>query len=54
MSAWKSGMSSFKNLGMLASFIARIRTISSEMEVSALLSEPAITKRDLTALIPKS
>lgn len=43
-----------RNLGMLESFIARISTSSSDDFKLALLSYPAITNNDFTALKPKS
>ena len=52
--AVKRGMSALTNLGMLLNFIALIRIESSDKLGSALFSEPAMTRRDLTALIPKS
>ena len=54
MRAVKRGISALTNLGILLNFIALIRIESSERLGSALLRDPAITRRDLTALIPKS
>lgn len=50
----KSGISGFKNLGMLELFIALIRMLSYSRLGSARFREPAMTKRDLTARMPKS
>jgi hypothetical protein len=52
--AWNNGRSSFKNFGILDSLMALIRTISSPRSCYDLLSDPAITSTDFTALIPKS
>lgn len=49
-----SGRSLDKNLGTLESLIALIKTISYAVLLSDLRSAPAITRTDLTALIPKS
>jgi hypothetical protein len=54
MRAENSGKSSFRNLGTFESLIALISTISSSKSFYDLLSEPAMTRTDLTALIPKS
>ena len=54
MRAVNRGMSALTNLGMLLNFMALMRIDSSDKLGSALLREPAITRRDLTALIPKS
>lgn len=50
----KSGISNDKNLGMLESCIALIRTTSSAKSGSYLFRPPAMTRTLLTALIPKS
>lgn len=52
--AVNKGMSAFTNFGMLENFIALIRILSSSRFGSALFRLPAITSKDLTALIPKS
>jgi hypothetical protein len=54
MRAENNGKSSFRNLGTFESLIALISTISSSKSFYDLLSEPAMTRTDLTALIPKS
>lgn len=52
--ASNNGISYFKNLGILESFIALINTTYSLYLTSALFNAPAITNSDFTALIPKS
>ena len=54
ISPWKSGTSSYRNLGRLESRSARISVTSSPMSGFSRLSEPAITSTDLTARMPKS
>jgi hypothetical protein len=54
MSAVKSGISALTNLGMLENFMALMRIESYSRLGSARFREPAMTSRDLTALIPKS
>lgn len=48
------GKSNDKNFGMLESLNALIKTIFSGVVGLALLRAPAMTRTDLTALIPKS
>ena len=52
--ASNKGRSYLRNFGMLEFLMALIRTSSSELYLSALFREPAITSTLLTALIPKS
>lgn len=54
ISAVNRGISAFTNLGIFENFIALIRIESYSRLGSALLSDPAITSKDFTALIPKS
>jgi hypothetical protein len=52
--ALKRGRSSFRNFGMLESFIALIKSVSSATFGLFLFNYPAIVRTDFTALIPKS
>ena len=52
--ALNRGMSSQRNFGMFESLIALIKTADSSISGLAHFKEPAITRTDLTALIPKS
>mmetsp|Transcript_47104 Transcript_47104/g.145274 ORF Transcript_47104/g.145274 Transcript_47104/m.145274 type:complete len:232 (-) Transcript_47104:13-708(-) len=54
MSAMKSTVSSRRNLGTLASRIARISSTSSSWSGFARFRAPAMTRMDLTARMPKS
>ena len=54
INALNKGKSSLRNLGILESRMALIRTASSFKSYSALFNAPAITNTLLTARIPKS
>lgn len=52
--ALNKGISSQRNFGMFESHIAQIKTADSSISGLAHFKDPAITRTDLTALIPKS